>query len=573
MRRPIFIKMFAGYLVVLIAMASLILVFTYGIVRTHYEQTTADNLKSIGMPLRQIFTPLIMEGRAKELNSLAIEYDRKLQTRVTIIDPGGKVLADSEKNPASLENHRDRPEVAEALSGRVGQSIRYSTTFWQDLLYIAIPVETGGKVMGVIRLSTPLTHIDDLLSALRTRMLQLTALVFLVSLAIAALASHLLSTPIRALSRAARQVASGDLSVRVPSPPKADDEIQDLTDGFNEMTRRLEHTFSELSSRNEQLEGIISSMNEGLLVLDEEGKVRLFNESARKIMLADTVMGRYYWELLRSSRLNSLIEQAGSQPVSGEIDLAEKAYLCSITPLASGKSRVVILHDISDMKHIQRIKKDLVVNVSHELRTPLTAIKGFTETLLDEADKKSQEYLGIIRRHTDRLIAMVNDLLTLSELEEKPQLALEELNVQDIIINVLAIYDPRVRAKGLSLEARISPVTIKGDAFKLEQLLTNLMDNALKYTEKGGITVESELKGSNALITVTDTGIGIPREDLSRIFERFYVVDKSRSRSMGGTGLGLSIAKHIASLHKGSIEVTSTPYSGSSFKVILPVIQ
>jgi two-component system, OmpR family, phosphate regulon sensor histidine kinase PhoR len=288
-------------------------------------------------------------------------------------------------------------------------------------------------------------------------------------------------------------------------------------------------------------------------------------------MPAEKILGRYYWELLRSTRLNTLIEESSERSISGEVELADKSFLCIITPLASRKAKVVLLHDITELKQIERVKKDLVVNVSHELRTPLTAIKGFTETLLDEAEPKSMEYLQIIKRHTDRLIAMVNDLLILSELEEKPQLVIDDVNLQELITNVLAIYDPRIRAKGLGLTADISPITLKGDAFKLEQLLTNLIDNALKYTEKGQISVDTQVREGNAIITVNDTGIGIPREDLGRVFERFYVVDKSRSRSMGGTGLGLSIAKHIATLHTGSIEVTSALYTGSTFTVSIPI--
>jgi two-component system phosphate regulon sensor histidine kinase PhoR len=571
MRKSIFFKMFMGYLVIMIAMAVLILTFTYEIVKTHYEQTTADNLKNIAIPLREVIIPFLTPGKPDPLNALVREYGRKLELRITVIDPAGRVLADSERDPATLENHRDRPEVAQSLAGKSGQSIRYSTTLWQDLLYIALPVEAGGKIIGVLRLSTPLTHISNLLKALRIREIQLTLLVFVISLLIAALISHLLSTPIRELSKAARRVASGDLSVRVSPKPNADDEIRDLTEGFNEMTQRLEQTFSELSGRNEELESIISSMTEALLVLDEEGKVRLFNAGAQKIMPAEKIINRYYWELLRSTRLNLLIEESSKRSISGEVELADKSFLCIITPLASRKAKVVLLHDITELKQIERVKKDLVVNVSHELRTPLTAIKGFTETLLDEADPKSMEYLEIIKRHTDRLIAMVNDLLTLSELEEKPQLVIEDVNLQELITNVLAIYDPRIRAKGLGLTAGISPITIKGDPFKLEQLLTNLIDNALKYTDKGQISVDTQVREGNAIITVKDTGIGIPREDLGRIFERFYVVDKSRSRSMGGTGLGLSIAKHIATLHTGSIEVASTPYTGSTFTVIIPI--
>ncbi len=571
MRKSIFFRMFMGYLVIMVAMAILILTFTYEIVKSHYEQTTADNLKNIAIPLRQLIIPLLKPGKAVPLNTLVSEYGRTLELRVTVIDPAGSVLADSEKDPATLENHRDRPEVIQALGGKPGQSIRYSTTLWQELLYIALPVETGGKIIGVLRLSTPLTHITDLLKTLRLREFQLTLLVIVISLFIAALISHLLSTPIRELSKAVRKIASGDLSVRVSPKNNADDEIRDLTEGFNEMAQRLELTFAELSGRNEELESIISSMTAGLLVLDEEGKVQLFNAGAQKLMPAEKILGRYYWELLRSTKLNTLIEEGSESSISGEVELADKSFLCIITPLASRKVKIVLLHDITELKQIERVKKDLVVNVSHELRTPLTAIKGFTETLLDEANPKSMEYLGIIKRHTDRLIAMVNDLLALSELEEKPQLVIEDVNIQELITNVLAIYDPRIRAKGLELSAHISPFTIKGDAFKLEQLLTNLIDNALKYTEKGQISVDAEVSDGNAIITVKDTGIGIPREDLGRVFERFYVVDKSRSRSMGGTGLGLSIAKHIAALHAGSIEVASTPYTGSTFTVIIPV--
>jgi two-component system, OmpR family, phosphate regulon sensor histidine kinase PhoR len=571
MRKSIFFKMFMGYLVIMIAMAVLILTFTYEIVKSHYEQTTAYNLKNIAIPLRQVIIPLLRPGEPGPLNASVREYARELELRITVIDPTGRVLADSEKDPATLENHRDRPEVGQALAGRSGQSIRFSTTLWQDLLYVALPIEKGGKIVGVLRLSTPLTHITNLLKALRIRELQLTLLVIVISLLIAALISHLLSTPIRELSKAARRIASGDLSVRVSPKPHADDEIRDLTEGFNEMTQRLEQTFAELRGRNEELESIISSMTEALLVLDEEGKVRLFNAGAQKLMPAEKIMDRYYWELLRSTRLNALIEEGSERSISGEVELADKSFLCIITPLASGKAKVVLLHDITESKQIERVKKDLVVNVSHELRTPLTAIKGFTETLLDEADPRSMEYLQIIKRHTDRLIAMVNDLLTLSELEEKPQLIIEDVNLQELVANVLAIYDPRIRAKGLELTAAISPATIKADPFKLEQLLTNLIDNALKYTENGRISVDARIKEGNAVITVKDTGIGIPNEDLGRVFERFYVVDKSRSRSMGGTGLGLSIAKHIATLHKGSIEVASTPYAGSTFTVTIPV--
>jgi two-component system phosphate regulon sensor histidine kinase PhoR len=569
MRKSIFFKIFTSYLVIILTMAVLIFAVTYGMVKSHYRHSTAEELESIAVPLRVVITPLVKDKRLADLEALIREYARRLNLRITVIDLSGNVLADSEKDPSTMENHRDRPEIREASVGKVGQSVRYSTTLWQDLLYIAVPVDIQGKTAAVLRLSMPLTHISDLLKALRHRLMVLTTIIAVISLAVSAFFSHLLSTPIRALSKASRRVASGDFSVRVP--PRTDDEIKDLTEAFNEMTGQLESTFSELSGRNEELESIISSISEGLLVLDAEGKIQLFNSGAKKIIASDKIIGRFYWELLRSVKLNSLIEEGLNSATSGEVDLLDKTFLCMVTPLPSRKARVLLLHDITSVKQIERIKKDLVVNVSHELRTPLTAIKGFTETLIEDADKKSIEYLKIIKRHTDRLIAMVEDLLVLSELEEKPQLLMEDVNIQDLITTVLSVYDPMIREKGLELSAASDPIIIKADAFKLEQLLTNLIANAVKYTEKGSISIETAAREDDAVIMVKDTGIGIPKEHLNRIFERFYVVDKSRSRNMGGTGLGLSIAKHIALLHGGRIEVASAPGEGSTFSVILPL--
>lgn len=569
MRRPIFFKIFAGFLVVTVTLAILILILSYEIIRSHYIRTTAQNLQNIGLPLRQDIIPLLEKGDTEALNTTARLYGHELEIRVTIIDASGKVLADSEKDPAAMENHRDRPEVKQALVGALGQSIRYSTTLEQDLLYITLPIKVHDKIDGVLRLSMTLKHISDLLSTLLTRLIWLTAIIIVLSLIFSAIFSHLLSTPIRALSKAAGNVAKGDFSVRVA--PGGNDEIRDLNESFNEMAQRLESSFHELNTRKEELESIVTSITEVLLVLDADGRVSLYNTAAKKIIFADSILGRYYWELLRSSRLNTLVEGAAQDPVNGEVELGGKTYLCSITPLASKQAKVLLLHDITEMKQIEQIKKDLAVNISHELRTPLTAIKGFTETLLDEAGQGSQEYLKIIHRHTERLIAMVNDLLTLSEMEEKPRLSLEDVNLQDLITGVLAIYEPRIKAKGLDLNLKCQAVTVKADPFRFEQLITNLIDNALKYTEKGEISISVEIRDNLAVISVKDSGVGIPHEHLSRIFERFYVVDKSRSRNMGGTGLGLAIAKHIAVLHGGTIEATSTPYMGSTFTVTIPI--
>lgn len=568
MRRPIFFKIFSGFLVVTLTLAVLILIASYEVVWTHYLRFTEQKLERIGIPLRQVFMPLMLKNDAAALNTLAHEYGPQLDLRITVIDPAGTVLADSERDPATLENHRDRPEVREALAGMTSRAIRYSKTLDEDLLYVALPMENQGKLIGVLRLSMSLKHISDLIDALLFRLIVLSILIILLSLVLAAVFSHLNSTPIRALSRAVKRIAGGDLSVRVS--PLSNDEIQDLTNGFNTMAGRLEQSFAELSARKEELEGIIASITELLLVLDADGKVVLSNAAARSIISTDSVSGRYYWELLRSTRLNDLIEEAGKGPVSGEVELAGRTYLCSITQLTSLHGSVVLLHDISGIKQLDLIKRDLTVNVSHELRTPLSAIKGFAETLMEDASPSQTEYLRIIMRHTDRLIAMVNDLLVLSEMEDNPKIQTIPVNLEEIIADVLAIYEPRIKAKGLDLTVSSAEVSLNADPFRLEQLLTNLMDNALKYTEKGSIRISVEQRGANVILSVKDTGLGIAPEHLNRIFERFYVADKSRSKIMGGTGLGLSIAKHIATLHGGRIEVESAPHIGTSFRVILP---
>jgi two-component system phosphate regulon sensor histidine kinase PhoR len=256
---------------------------------------------------------------------------------------------------------------------------------------------------------------------------------------------------------------------------------------------------------------------------------------------------------------------------STEIEISGRTYLASSSSIISG--HVLIFYDITEMKQVERMKKDLIVNISHELRTPLTAIKGFVETLIDDAKEGQREYLDIVRRHTDRLINIVQDLLVLSELEDKPSgLSVENTDLASIVNPVIALFEPKAGMKGLSLTADVGQVSLSVDSFKIEQLLTNLIDNAIKYTEKGGVTVTADVRGGNAVITVRDTGIGIAPEHIPRLFERFYVVDKSRSRSMGGTGLGLAIAKHIAALHNGSIAVESSPMAGSAFTVTLPIV-
>lgn len=572
MRRTVFLKLFISYLLLILVVAGLILALVFSRLGSHSVETSTRSLQKLGLALRDQATALIADGDFGGLDALVRGVGEEAHTRITLIDSRGRVLADSENIPRAMENHGNRPEVLTALTGSMGRSVRYSTTLGKDMLYVALPLEPGGAAQPVLRMSMPLEDIGILLGAMGSSALVLAAIIVALSLLIAFFFSHAVSSPIRELSRASRRIAEGDFSTRVNL--RTGDEIQELSESFNDMAERIEKSFTEISESREELQSILSSMSEGLLVLDSRGRIQLANRSAREITGAEGVVGRCSWEIIRSQRLNELVEQAPDQPVSGEIELGEKIYLCSLTPIRSGKTRVMLLHDITGMKRLEKIKRDLVMNVSHELRTPLTAIKGFTETLMEECTGSHQEYLQIIKRHTDRLMNIITDLLDLSELEtEETRLHVEDVDLGALIENVLALFRPSLDAKGLtaSIEGARAGVVIRADPFRLEQLFTNLIDNAVKYTENGGITISLGGSQNIAVVKIADTGVGIPREHLGRIFERFYTADRSRSRRLGGTGLGLSIVKHIVTLHRGTIHVASRPSQGTAFTIILPL--
>ena len=285
--------------------------------------------------------------------------------------------------------------------------------------------------------------------------------------------------------------------------------------------------------------------------------------------------GKLYWEIIRNPRLAELLKNAGErrEKFLEELTLEGKVFMCSGAPLEGGEGIVSVFYDITEIKNVEKVKKDFVSNVSHELRTPLTSIKGYAETLRKEIDTATgKKYLETIERNTDRLINIVNDLLLLSNLEEKAALELEDIDLGGLLENVIRIFDQRLKDKHLSflIDVKDHLPPIKADRFKLEQMLVNILDNAVKYTDRGEITVSMDVHDKKVYIQVKDTGIGIPKDDIPRVFERFYVVDKSRSRKSGGTGLGLSIVKHIVLLHNVTIDIDSALGKGTLLTVTLP---
>lgn len=391
-------------------------------------------------------------------------------------------------------------------------------------------------------------------------------------LAVALLARGL-DAPLRELIAAFRRISAGDFSVRVM--PGRYGSRRELGESFNAMAERTRSLVADLARQQDALNAVIGSIREGLVVLDRSGRIVTANQSFLRIAGEPAAVGRFHWEVLRESNFTDLVRQAESTflPVTGDVEMAGRSYVCSATRLAAHDETVVTLHDVTELANAARMKRELVVNVSHELRTPLTAIRGFVETMEETAAPENARYLEVIRRHTDRLTNLVQDLLTLSELEERePRLELEKVDLRPLVAGVLAMFEGSTTAKGLTL-ALNAPETefpVKADRFRLEQVFINLIDNALKYTERGSISVTLTREGGVVRAVVEDTGIGIEASHLPRLFERFYVVDKSRSRSAGGTGLGLAIVKHIVLLHRGDITVSSTPGAGTRFTITLP---
>jgi two-component system phosphate regulon sensor histidine kinase PhoR len=399
----------------------------------------------------------------------------------------------------------------------------------------------------------------------------------ILSLFVAIYFTRSLTNPINKLIAGSKKVAAGNFRTEVIL--QGEGEFKQLADNFNFMTDRIHTLFTQLARQKDELDTIISSIQEGLVVMHGDGRIIFSNKSFKELVNNEQTDNKYIWEIARNVKINELVEkvQAGKVNVAGELELNNRFLLASVTWLNKRDEMVMILHDITELKKLETIKKDFVVNVSHELRTPLTAIKGFAETLYDTVTGDNKHYIEIINKHTDRLINIVNDLLLLSDLEEKglQQIHVENISLNVLITSVIKIFEKKVVEKKLYLKfvpTENLPV-IKGEYFKLEQVFINLIDNAVKYTDEGGVEIFFNLnKEKNMLkINVQDTGIGIPKQDLQRVFERFYVVDKSRSRTAGGTGLGLSIVKHIVMLHNGKIEVESQVGSGTKFSVLLPV--
>ncbi|OQB57425.1 MAG: Alkaline phosphatase synthesis sensor protein PhoR [Candidatus Aminicenantes bacterium ADurb.Bin147] len=574
LKRSLFLKIFGGFGLMILLMSVLTTFISFGIIRSHYHRRLATELEHVGRAMTLDILRL-MEGPPDALESFLVDEGRKIESRVTVIAPGGAVLGDSERNPAEMESHRYRPEVAEALDGKTSRADRFSYTVEDRMIYVAIPLkDDSGGVRAVLRLSVYARGVDALLADLRGGIIRAVLIVTALALLAALFFTLSLTRPLQALVRASEKVAEGDFGAKVRVGGGG--EFRHLAGVFNAMTDRLEAQFEDLERRKEELANIIASIREGLAVIGRDGRILFSNEAFHSLFPKAAGGNRGYLETVRSAGLQSLIEGSRREKAGRTVDvkIGDRSFLAAAGYLPAQDGIVLLLTDMTERRRVDEMKKDFIVNASHELRTPLAAISGALELLLDGKAINDPAALDILSRHVVRMRAIVDDLLKLGELESpETRLDLKAVDPAALARRVVELYAARAAEKGLFLKIEAAPdlPPVRADEVLLEQLLINLVDNAVKYTDRGGVTISLSPGKGQMTFQVSDTGPGIAAEHLPRIFERFYLVDPARSRKLGGTGLGLSIAKHIVLLHGGAIEARSEAGAGTAFSVRLPL--
>ncbi len=506
--------------------------------------------------------------------------------RMTLVAGNGKVLADSGEDPAKMENHLARPEIHEALEKGSGRAVRRSPTLRHDLVYLAKRYQAGDGQPWVLRLSLPLERLEKAVKEFRSRLWEISLLILVVAGSASLLFFRSVSARIGRLKDFSRRVAEGDF--RLLPLDRHRDELAELSGALNQTAQKLDHTIRTLTEERNRSSAILSSMEEGVAVIAGDNRLMYCNGAFRQAAgISNTSFeGRPVVELVRHSDLLSFILKAltGGETHRGEVtvgSLRTRSYAVTSAPVrteGSTNGAVIVLHDITEIRRLERARRDFIANISHEFKTPLTAIQGFAETLLggalDDAQNR-RRFLEIMREHALRLGRLTDDLLKLAQIEAG------QMNRDNQPVAVSQIIDPcmevaRIEAqqKKLLLEADYGAdlPLVSGDLRSLQEILQNLLDNALRYTAAGGsIRVKAAVEGSEMVLSVADTGIGIPKAEQERIFERFYRADAARSRESGGTGLGLSIVKHLVEAHGGRIRVESEVGKGSTFYVHLPL--
>jgi two-component system, OmpR family, phosphate regulon sensor histidine kinase PhoR len=517
-----------------------------------------------------------------DLGLWARQEEARIKARVTVIDPSGKVLADSQGNPETMENHSQRPEVARARSGQTGVAVRLSATLGRDMFYVAVPLTYGSQPGHALRVAAPVRDLQGAISSVRRRVVPISLGAALIALAMAYVFSRRFTNRLMRVQRFSEELATGDFQAELPRD--TGDELGSLAMSLNKTGAQLKDFINRLENESARSQGILASMVEGVVAVDRERKVLFYNPAfARAVHAPEAVAERSrIVEYIRDPEFLDLIAECirDGRSARRRIRLAEAgghSYEVHAAPLQGTRpAAIAVLHDITELERLERVRRDFVANVSHELRTPLAAIAGYSETLLDgalEDTENNRKFVEIIRSHSIRLNNIASDLLALSELESGgPEAAPEPVSIKAALEAAARVVESEANVREVALEwGTVEPVFAMGNRLRLEQAFVNLMDNAVKFNRpKGRVGIEAVRDAGMIRISISDTGIGIPSIDQPRIFERFYRVDKARSRQVGGTGLGLSIVKHVAERMNGTISVESQLGKGSVFIISVP---
>ena len=586
----LFRRIFGAYVVLTLLGAAVFLWLVNGrleaIVVDQLQRRLHDSAAVLRDDLREVF-PDSMDAAALTKVRILAEQNK---TRITLVAEDGTVLADSERDAKSMENHRGRDELLQARVGEQGVSQRRSTTVGIPMMYFALPVKRDNRLVGFVRVALPMETVNSEVKSVQRLVWVTTLLVGLGALAVTSLLIGRIIRPVSDLTQAAQAIAAGDLKQSVPVV--GSDEIGKLGEAFNTMSQQLAARIAELNEQHRQLEEsgrlletVFGTMIEAVIAIDREQKILFANPAARKLLdLGDENLdGKPVWEAIRSSgfdeTVDAVLKEGGHHQKELQIARSSSSVLLMASQLPGDPpaGAVLVLHDVTDLRKLENLRRDFVSNVSHELKTPLTAIQAYADTLLEGGLDDAAHNRGFVEQiaeAAERLHALILDLLALARIESDEQVFdIRSIDLQHVIDSCVREHAGVAEAKSIRLEAIAengSP-RVLADAEGLRTILDNLVDNALNYTPPGGeVTVNYGVEEDTVRITVCDTGLGIPKEHVDRIFERFYRVDRARSRELGGTGLGLSIVKHLVGVFNGTITVESEINEGTTFTVALP---
>lgn len=586
--KRLWFRIASAFFILILVLIFILGFFLAALLKNAYTDMTRNHLVENAEMVTQLIVASESYGEREQLQELIQNFEQPIQMRFTVVDTEGVVLADSENDPAEMNNHFNRPEIQDVLEQdeAFGESIRYSTTQDFNMMYVALPLVSEGETVGAVRTSLSLGVIDDAMNRLWFSLSIALGLMFLIAAIASTMLARSITRPIDSIMNVTSRLRKNDYSSRVNTEAKG--EIGDLSQSINALAASLQRQMKEIEENEQQLTSIISNMVSGVMLVNQDGKVELLNSAMERFLSQHkgNLIGQPYEKVgerfALSPHIHAVFET--NEKVHEEVHSyypQERIMDAHLAPYYGQgwqqRGVIVVLHDITEIRRLEKMRSDFVANVSHELKTPVTSVRGFSETLMSGEvtdEETTKQFLKIIHDESQRLDRLISDLLNLSKIErQKMPLNLETLNMTALVHEVSvtlqgAIEEKRTR---LVLPDPSKDVYLQGDEDRLRQIILNLVGNGINYTAEGGtVTVSLKENVEKVRLIIKDDGIGIPEESLPRIFERFYRVDRARSRHSGGTGLGLAIVKHLIESHHGEIEVESREGEGTTFTVILP---